>query len=81
MVGEDEKRAPPGFRDRVVADESVELAALAMAHGLGDPLLILDCRDPMTMLALDVVTGEAIRHAENARQDLANRLARAIGGE
>ena len=80
MERKNEARGSKRFRARVTADEGVVLAGLAMAHGL-DPLVILECRDPMVMLALDVAMEQAIRHAENARQDMANRLARAMGGE
>ena len=73
MVGQDEENRPPGFSDHLAENDAVKLAGLALAVGL-DPLLVLDCHDPVRMAALEVVVDVAARHAGEAREDLATRL-------
>lgn len=80
MVCRHPEGRPSGFRDRVIGNDGVKLAALALAHGL-DPMRVLDCRDPIEMLALDVTVEEAARLAGQARQDQANRIVKAVLGD
>jgi hypothetical protein len=50
---------------------------LALASGL-DPLLVLDCHDPVEMLALEAAVTGAARLRGQERQDIANRLAEVL---
>jgi hypothetical protein len=77
MVGENEAGGPAGFSEAVAENEAVELAGRALAVGL-NPLAILDCHDPVAMLALEATVNEAARLRGQERQDIANRLAEVL---
>jgi hypothetical protein len=51
---------------------------LALAFGV-DPTPILECRDPMMMLAYSVMVEKAEKYRENANTDLANKLGQVLG--
>lgn len=73
------QRDVPGFRAEVVAHEGIQVAAAALLSGI-DPMEILECHDPIRLLALGVVIEKVAEAEANRRQDLANRIAQAMNG-
>lgn len=53
------------------------MAGLALLYGL-DPLLILDCEDPLDIQIYERALRTAAKEDEVRRQDLANRIANAV---
>lgn len=74
MEREDEARGPAGFSEALAGREGIKFAGLALALAL-DPLVILECDDPVKMAALEATVAEADRIRGLERQDIANRLA------
>jgi hypothetical protein len=77
VVRENEARGPAGFSKALAENEVVQLAGRALSGGL-DPLLVLDCHDPVAMLALETAVNEAAKLRGQERQDLAVRLAEVL---
>ena len=64
----------PGFRSALIENEAVQGAGLALACGL-NPLSVLDCRDPVEVIALEEVVMAAAKIHGQWRQDIASRFA------
>jgi hypothetical protein len=78
MERENQTRGSSGFPKALVENEEVQFAGLALACGL-NPLLVLDCHDPVETLVLEQAVMEAARIHKQWRIELANRLGEVIG--
>jgi hypothetical protein len=74
MERENQTRGLAGFRHTLTENEAIQGAGLALACGL-NPLSVLDCRDPVEVIALEEVVMEAARIHGQWRRDIANRFA------
>ena len=73
MEREDQTGGLAGFPQALAENEAVQFGGLALACGL-NPLLVIDCHDPVETLVLEEVVLEAARIHKQWRIELANRL-------